>query len=165
MIPLIVRFNLSTICALCPLCVANSLILISAWQVFIMAMKKSVPLFACITFGPFIVSQKIHSNTFLIAILCFDLGGSNHVYLDKISITNIIKLNPSLCFKNLIISTKSICQLPSIQFTMTGPELKLRRISLCKIYGNWDFNNSSTSFIGIFESCFFTSLNSLDFPA
>ena len=48
-----------------------------------MALKKSVPLFACITFGHFIVSQKIHSNTFLIAILCFDLGGSNHVYLDK----------------------------------------------------------------------------------
>ena len=114
MIPSMVRFNLSTICAFRSLCVANSLMLLFARYVFTKTLKNSVLLSACMTFGRLIVSLKICSNAFLIPITCLDLSCSNHAYLDKISITTIINLNPSLCFESLLISTESTCHYSSI---------------------------------------------------
>ena len=163
-IPLMVRFNFSTIFTFCSFCVADSLMLLSARYVFIKALKNYVPLSVCIAFGRLIVSLKICSNTFLIAISCLDLTSCNHAYLDKKSITTITNLNPLLCFESLLITTKSVCHYSFIRCTTTGLVLKLRRIGLCKLYANWDFNHSSTSSADIFESCFFASWSSLDFP-
>ena len=109
------------------------------------------------TLGCLIVSLKICSNAFLTAIPCLGLSGFNHSYLDKIWITTIINLNPSLCFESLLTSTKLICHCSSIWCTTTGLVLKLRRIGLCRVYANCEFSHSSTSPIDIFASCFFAS--------
>ena len=155
MIPLMVRFHLSTICAFCSLCVVNSFMLHSGRYVFTKKLKNFVLLSVCITFGRLIMSLKVCSNAFLIGIPYLDLSGSFLTYLGKIII--IINLRPSLWFESLLISNKSICHCSSIRCTTTGLALKLRRTGLCKVYANWDFSHSPTSPIDVFESCFFAS--------
>ena len=120
-IPLMVQFNLSTICAFRSLCAANNLMLQIVWSFH---WKFYVPLSVCITFRRLIVSLKICSIAFLIAITCLDLSGSDHAYLDKASITTIINVNPSLYFEGLLMSTRSICHCLSVRITTTWLVLK-----------------------------------------
>ena len=70
MIPLMVRFNLSTICTFRSLCVASSLILLSVrfYKFFTKKLKNSVPFFVYVTFGRLIVSLKICPDELLLAI-------------------------------------------------------------------------------------------------
>ena len=137
-----------------------------AWWCYLLGKfspRLTVPLSVCMTFERFIISLKICSNAFSIAIPCLDLSGSNYTHLDKISITTIINLNPSLCFQSVFKSTKSPCHCSSMWSTTTGFILKLRRIGSCKVYANCDFNHSSAAYINIFESCFFSFWSSLSF--
>ena len=94
--------------------------------------RLTVPLSVCMTFECFIISLKICSNAFSIAIPCLDLRGSNYTHLDKISITTIINLNPSLCFESVFKSTKSPCHCLSIWCTTTGLPL-----FIYLMYHNW----------------------------
>ena len=83
-------------------CVANSLMLFLARYVFTKILKNSVLLSVpdCITFKNLINWIEICSNTYLIAIPSLDLSGSNHAYLDKISIIILINLNLLLIFES-----------------------------------------------------------------
>ena len=135
MIPLMVWFNVSAICAYCYhvlwidwFCYWISKFSPRRWQ--ILFVYPSVWLLY------FYVPLKICSDAFLIAIPCLDLSGSNHTHLHKISITIIINLNLSLCFESLLISTKSISHCSSIWCTTTGFVSKLRSIDLCKVHDN-----------------------------
>ena len=164
MIPLMVSFNVSTICAYCYyvlridwFCYHVSKFSPRRWK--ILFVHPSVWLLY------FYVSLKICADAFLIAIPHLDLSGSNHAHLHKISITIIINLNLSLCFESLLIFTKSISYCSSIWCTTTGFILKLRSLDLYKVHDNWDFNLSSTSSTDIYESCFFASSSSLNFSA
>ena len=74
--------------------------LLFAWYILTKTLKISFPLSACMTFGRLVVSLKTCSYAFLIATPYLDLSGSNHAYLDKLSVTTIINLNASLCFES-----------------------------------------------------------------